>query len=157
MQNFSGLNNYLVDLLRGFLIGNLFPALYADGIFASLATILPRFRNPDEVQRLLNIRLASLREVIEHVFAQHRNKFRVFDTPQYLRLFNRGVQMRKMFMVSFFMMNCFNCINGGACEFFGCFPPTLDVYIPLNEELHPPPAVQLGRLWNYGRSGTEYN
>ncbi len=43
VQNISGLNNYLVQLLHGVFVGGLFPALYCDGIFSVLATILPRF------------------------------------------------------------------------------------------------------------------
>ncbi len=75
VQNMSGLNNYLLDLLHGIFIGGLFPALYCDGIFAVLATILPRFRNPTNDLHILNMRLASLRECIEHVLGDHRNQF----------------------------------------------------------------------------------
>jgi len=45
-QNMSGLNDYLDELLAGFLVGGLFPCLYFDGLFWVLATILPCFLNP---------------------------------------------------------------------------------------------------------------
>ncbi len=44
VQNRSGLNNYLLELLHGILVWCLFPALYCDGIFSALATILSRFK-----------------------------------------------------------------------------------------------------------------
>ena len=58
VQNISGLNNYLVDLLSGIFIDGLFPCLYCDGIFATLSTIVPQFTNPMPELHLLNMRLA---------------------------------------------------------------------------------------------------
>ncbi len=66
--NMSGLNDYLVGLLSGNLVGQLLPCLYCDGIFANLATILPRYTNPTPEEQLLNLKLASQRQCIEHVF-----------------------------------------------------------------------------------------
>ena len=71
VQNMSGLNDYLVRLLSGFLIGGLLPCLYGDAIFSTLLTIIPRFSNPTPALHLLNLRLVSLREIIEPVFADH--------------------------------------------------------------------------------------
>uniref|UniRef100_A0A7S2PXA2 DDE Tnp4 domain-containing protein n=1 Tax=Skeletonema marinoi TaxID=267567 RepID=A0A7S2PXA2_9STRA len=151
VQNMSGLNDYLLTLLRGRLVGGLLPALYVDGIFANLPTILPRYRNPTPEQHLMNMRMASLRQIIEHVFGDHRTRFRIFWTPQYLYIFNQGVKIRRMALVSFFILNCYYCINGGRCAKFQQVPPTLEEYIPLDEELLPPPAVNLGQIWDYGQ------
>jgi hypothetical protein len=151
VQNMSGLNNYLVELLSGHLVGRLFPCLYCDGIFRLLATILPRFVNPSEEQQLLNMRMSSLREIIEHVFADHRNRFHLFEVPSQLHLFNNGVKVRRMCLVSFFILNCYYCIDGTRCEYFGQIPPTLEDYLPTDELLFPPPAVQLGDVWDFGR------
>ncbi len=145
----SGLNNYLVHLLNGMFIGGLFPALYCDGIFAVLATIVPRFRNPSLELQILNMKLASLRECIEHVLADHRIRFKIFSAPHRLHLFNRGVHIRQMCLVSFFILNCFYCLDGTRCRFFGHIPPTLEEYIPLDEELMPPPPVNLGYIYDY--------
>ncbi len=41
------------------------------------------------------------------------------------------------------------CISGTRCRYDGRVPPTLHDYIPLDEELIPPSAVDLGELWNY--------
>jgi hypothetical protein len=93
LLNMSGLNDYLVGLLSGNLVGQLSPCLYCDGIFANLATILPRYTNPTPEEWLLNLKLASQRKCIEHVFGDHRNRFKLFSVPHYLRLFNQGVKV----------------------------------------------------------------
>lgn len=149
-QNMSGLNNYLVRILAGILIGGLLPALYCDGIFAVLVTILPRFTNPSPALHLINMRMASLRESIEHVFADHRIRFKLFGAPHTLRLFSQGEKVRRMSLVSFLLLNCYYCINGTRCRYFGHIPPTLEEYLPLDEVLDPPPAVDLGDVWEYG-------
>lgn len=149
VQNMSGLNNYLVNILAGILIGGLLPALYCDGIFAVLACILPRYTRLTTARHLINMRLASLRECIEHIFADHRIRFRLFGAPHTLHLFNQGVKIRRMFLVSFFLQNCYYCLQGTRCRYFGHIPPTLEEYIPLNEVLQPPPAVDLGDVWDY--------
>ena len=93
----SGLNNYLVGLLSGNLVGQLLPCLSCDGIFANLATILPRFTNPTHEQRLLNLKLVSQRQ---------RNRFKLLSIPHYLCLFNQGVKVQRECLISFFMLNC---------------------------------------------------
>jgi hypothetical protein len=150
VQNISGLNNYLLEIFAGIFIGGLFPCLYCDGIFAILATILPRFTNPTPELRLLNQRLASLRECIEHVFSDHKNRFRLFGIPRHLLLYNSGVKVRRLSLVSFFVLNCFYCLSGTRARYFGQIPPTLEDYLPLDEILQPPPAVDLGDVWDYG-------
>lgn len=151
VQNMSGLNNYLARIFSGILIGGLFPCLYCDGIFALLVTILPRFVNPTPEQYILNMRLASLRQSIEHVFGDHWTRFKLFQVPQhYLRLVGRGEKVRRMSLVSFFILNCYYCMNGHRSRYFGRIPPTLNEYIPLDEILVPPPAVNLGDVWDYG-------
>lgn len=153
VQNMSGLNDYLVDLCAraGIFIDGLLPCLYCDGIFACLAAILPRFVNPSPEQHLLNVRLSSLREEIEHLFADHFMRFKLFQVPARLQIFRGGVKVRRLCLVSFFMLNCYNCLLGTRCQFFGREPPTLDEYLPLNEVLAPPPAVNLGDIWDLGQ------
>ena len=76
--NMSGLNDYLVGLLSGNLVRQLLSCLYCDGIFVNLATVLPRYTNPSPEERLLNLKLASQRQRIKHVFGDHRNRFKLF-------------------------------------------------------------------------------
>jgi len=47
-------------------------------------------------------------------------------------------------------LNCYYCIGGTRCRYFGQIPPALEDYLHLNEVLQPPPAVDLGEVWNYG-------
>jgi hypothetical protein len=151
LQNISGLNNYLVDLLSGIFIDGLFPCLYCDGIVATLSTIVPRFTNLTPELHLLNMRLVSLRQSIEQVFADHRVRFKNFGALHYLHLFNQGVRVRRHCLVSFLILNYIYCIDGTRCRYFGHVPPTLEDYMPLDEVLSPPPAVDLGNVWDYGQ------
>jgi hypothetical protein len=149
VQNISGLNNYLVDLLSGIFIDGIFPFLYCNGIFATLSTIVPRFTNPMPELHLLNMRLASLWQSIKHVFANHHIRFKIFSAPHYLHPFNQGVRVRRQCLVSFLILNCIYCINRTRCQYFGHVLPTLKDYMPLDEVLRPPPAVDLGNVWDY--------
>ena len=148
VQNISRLNDYLVDLFAGLLIGGFLPALYCDGIFSVLACIIPRYLNPSPPEKLINLRMASLRQVNEHVNADHRKMFCLFEVPRYLRLYVKGVRVRRLCVTSFFVQNCYYCIQGTWARYFGQIAPTLDDYIPLSEEIPPPPAVDLGPIWD---------
>ena len=140
VQNISGLNDYLVRLLFGHMVAGLYPCLFGDGIFRVLATIVPRFRNPTPALRVLNRRLSALRQVIEHLFGDHHCRFKVFDVPSRLRLFRQGVKIRRMALGSFFLHNCYCCLNGTRARYFGQVPPTLEDYLPLDENIAPPPS-----------------
>jgi hypothetical protein len=74
--NMSGLNDYLVSILSGNLVGKLVPCLNCDSIFAYLAMILLRFTNPTPEEWLLNLKLALQRQCIEHVLGDHQNRFK---------------------------------------------------------------------------------
>jgi hypothetical protein len=149
LLNMSGLNDYLVGLLSGNFVGQLLPCLYCDGIFANLATILPRYTNPTPEERLLNLKLASQRQCIEHVFGNHRNQFKLFLVPYQLCLFNQGVKVQRECLLSFFLLNCHYCLDGTRSRYFGHAAPTLEEYIPLHEDLPPPPAIDLGEAYNF--------
>ena len=151
VQNMSGLNNYIYRLVRGGIFyGGLLPCLFGDGIFRILATIVPRFSNPTPALHLLNILLASQRECIEHVFGENHTRFKLLQVPDFRNLYNNGVKVRRLSMVSFFILNCYYCVGGSRCRYFGHIPPTLEDYVPLNEVLRAPPAVELGDVWEYG-------
>ncbi len=73
----------------------------AMGSFANLAAILPRYTNPTPEEQLLNLKLASQRQCIEHVFGDHRACYKLFSVPHYLRLYNQGVKVQSKFLLSF--------------------------------------------------------
>ena len=57
VQNLSGLNDYLVSILSPlYQNGNnsVYPALYGDGIFATLATIMRPYPSPNHEQKIVN-------------------------------------------------------------------------------------------------------
>ncbi len=149
--NMSGLNDYLVGLLSGNLVGQILPCLYCDGIFTNLATILPGHTNPTPEERLLNLKLASPRQCIEHMFGDHRNQFKLFSVPHYLCLFNQGVKVQRECLESFFMLNFHYCLDGTRLQYFGHAAPTLEEYLPLDEHLIPPPAVDWGDVYNFNK------
>ena len=134
----------------GIFYGGLLACLFADGIFCVLVTIVPRFSNPTPELHLLNVLLASQRECIEHVFADRHVYFKLFQVPDFLNLYNNGVKVRRLSLVSFFVLNCQYCIAGTRCRYFGHIPSTLEDYLPLGELLRPPPAAELGEVWEYG-------
>ena len=72
-----------------------------------------------------------------------------FEVPRYLRMYRSEEQVRCLAMVSFFIQNCYYCIRGTRSRVFGQVPPMLEDYIPLDEVLVPPPAVDLGQVWDY--------
>jgi hypothetical protein len=47
------------------------------------------------------------------------------------------------------MLNCHYCLDGTRSRFFGHTTPTLKEYLPLDEQLFPPPAVDLGEVYNF--------
>jgi hypothetical protein len=71
LLNMSGLNDYLCWLLSGHFIRGLLPYIYCDGIFAIHPTILPCFINPTPAQMYLNLKFASDRQCIKHIFGDH--------------------------------------------------------------------------------------
>ena len=119
--------------------------------FCYLSAILPHFTNLTPKLHLLNMRLALLRQSIEHVFVDHHVRFNFFGAPHYLYLFNQRVKVRRQCLVSFLILNCFYCMDGTRCRYFGHVPPTLEDYLTLDEVLSPPPAVNLGNVWDYGQ------
>ena len=86
---------------------------------------------------------------LEHVFGDHRTRFKWFGMPNHLHLFNQGVTIWRECLLSFFMLNCYYCLVGTRGGYFQCTPPTLQEYLPLDKVLEPPPAVELGDTYDY--------
>jgi hypothetical protein len=164
MQNMSGLNDYLETLLNGQQLPPSFvflPALYADGIFSPLPSIIPKYIQTNRLtpltrfQSRLNQRMASSRICIEHCFCSlHKTYFALFQNTTRLRLFCRGEHVRKLVLTSFLTLNCFFCLNHASSSMFGLVPPDLVDYLPINKVLVPAPNIQeaqLGELYYHGR------
>lgn len=152
VQNMSGLNDYLVSLFSPHYVADRLPASYADGIFARLPCIVPRYRHTQDIElRRINIRMSSLRQSIEHVYGLHHNLCRGVHQWERLRLYRDGERTTKLLFASFFYWNSYQCLNGSFNE-FGLAPPSLEEYLPLDELLEPAPDLfqGLGPLYHYG-------
>ena len=71
---------------------------------------------------------------MEHIFADHRNCFKRFGMSHHLCLFNQGVTVRRECFISF-NVECYYCFDGTRGGYFRHIPPTLQVYLPCDEEL----------------------
>ena len=156
LLNMSGLDNYLSSLFQEFQMNlpqanGQFPAVYGDGIFPQLATIVARYRNDNEVLSMINIRMSSVREAIEHLFSLHLNIFSLFHDPARFRLLVSRVEVTRLIFNSFLLLNCYICFNESQNNFM-IRPPSLEEYLPLNEVIPPAPDVSdmdLGDVYNY--------
>ena len=139
LQNMSGLNDYLFSILPPLYQTpthtNVFPALYGDGIFATLATIIGPYRAPNWEQRVVNTRMSSLREDIEHKFSQVFGLYRVLRPSWIHNLFFNAEHVRKLFFTCLFMSNCYTCFNESRNRYFNLRAPSIDQYLPLTEVL----------------------
>ena len=144
VQNLSGLNDYLVSLLNPlYQNGNnsVYPALYGDGIFATLATIMRPYPAPNHEQKIVNTRFASIREDIEHKFSQLFGLFQILRTQSRLNLFHSATEVRMLFFSCLFTLNCYTCLNESRNRYFNVRAPTLENYLPLDEVLETAPTV----------------
>jgi hypothetical protein len=142
----------LLALVRPFNTWN-FPCLYCDGIFAIHSTILPRCDKPMPEQMYLNLKFASERQCIEHCFFDHRTRFKLFWVPHYFHLFDRRVKVQMQCLLSFLMLNCYYCLGETRSGYFGHATPKFEEYLPSDEQLLPPPAIDLGDTWDFWIQG----
>ena len=107
LLNMSGLDNYLSSLFRELHVRmatafDQFPAVYGDGIFPQLATIVARYSSPDVNESRINVRMSSVRQSIEHIFALHKNTFKLFNVAERFRLMLGGMHCYMLLFNSFF-------------------------------------------------------
>ena len=134
----SGLSDYIHDLIGHIRlpVHGLCPSLYTDAIYQLTPNITPRIINPgNDNDTRMNIRMSGLREYEEHLFADFKTLFAIYNQPFRNRMLNNGHHFRRMLMVSFFVFNCYYCIHGTHGRNFNIFPVTLEQYIPLDEVL----------------------
>jgi hypothetical protein len=153
--NMSGLNDYFCWLLSDHLIRGLFPCLYCDGIFANHSTILPQYVNPMPEQVYMNLKFASKWQCIEHWFNNHWTCFKLFWVLHcfYFHLFDGVIMVQMQCLLSFLMLNFYYYLDWTRSGYFGHATPTLKEYLPLDKQLPPPPAVDLGDTWDFWIQG----
>jgi hypothetical protein len=136
--NLSGLNDYLMQLLTPLYWNStlpVYPAVYGDAIFTSLATVTKPYPSPNLEQRIINTRMSSLREDIEHKFSQVFNSFQVLRCSWRFQMFFNGEHIRRLFFTCLFVSNCYTCFNESRNRQFNLRAPTIAGYLPLDELL----------------------
>ena len=157
LLNMSDLDTYLTNLFQEYSMQmpihtRDFPALYGDGIFPNLNVLVSRDVNVNDETRLrTTVRLNSVRQSIEHLFALHWNIFALFNEPDRFRLLVSGVEVYKMIFNSFLLLNCYICFNESLTHFV-IRPLSIEEYLPLDEIIPEAPHVpddQLGTVYRY--------
>lgn len=151
--NLSGIDDYLQTLLVNQLIDGHFPSLYVDAIFNVKNTIIPRFKGGHltQAQDMFNKRMAGVRVCVEHAFGLHSNLFGVLHQKRLLKIFNNGKHIHNLFMVTFLIQNCYQTFNH-SLSMFDLHPPSIEVYLPVDEVLTPAPFISdndLGTVFNF--------
>ena len=118
-------------------------ALYCDGIFQNYACL---FNKPlgrlTEWQRALYRRYNLMRVSIEHSYGSFKNMFPIFRFGRQLKLMDDAGAIQRLTVVCFFIYNCKICLRGSnTTVIYDIAPPTLEEYLPLNEQLEQAPYV----------------
>lgn len=145
VQNLSGLNEYLVSLLNPIYQRNgnyVYPAVYGDAIFSPLACIMRPYQSPNRHQCIVNTRFSSLREDIEHKFAQVFGLYQILRTTTRHHLFWNAEHVRRLFFSCLFVSNCYTCFNESRNYNLDMRAPEIHQYLPLDEVLVPAPEIQ---------------
>jgi hypothetical protein len=145
--NMSTLTTYMENILYPdhVMAGGLLPALYGDAIFMNLnyATILAKYDlvgnvEVDNLIRKLNHRMSGVRQAIELMYGQLFNLFHLLQAKWQIKIFHDVTLAYHLGVISFFILNCYTCLNGSPCNsMFNSFAPTIQDYLPLEENLVP--------------------
>ena len=114
--NMSGLDTYVSGLFWEFGIelprsDNQLPASYGDDIFIQLATTIAWYCDELFGQCAINTMMILVRQSNKHVFASHYNCFKRFHRPKKSLLLVNGVHVKMVIFNSFFLLNCYICMN----------------------------------------------
>ncbi len=86
--------------------------------------------------RKLNFRMSGIRQSIEHMYGLLFNLFHLLQMKRQFKILHDRKLSYRLGLVCFFLLNCYTCLNGSACNsMFNTFPPTLEQYLPVDEEL----------------------
>ena len=135
--NMCGLVDYLHEILENIPGTDTLPQTLGDNIFVICQVVTNATGFSDET---IVERLKSMRESIEHSYNHVFGLWNIMHNKRMLKLGDDGEFLVRMNYVLFFLTNCYTCLTGGnivSSQFEGLeeFVPTLEEYIPLDEEL----------------------
>ena len=81
-----------------------------------------------------------IRQSIEHLFSLHHNIFKLFNDPARFQLMVSGQESMKLIFNLFLILNCYVIFNESMTHFL-IRPPSIEEYLPLDEELESAPVV----------------
>ena len=151
--NMSGLCTYLMNILTPMIssvTSVIYPALYGDAIYQVTPTIIRRHTNPDHFEQLIDIRMSCCRMFIEHRFGTIFKLFKLLGTKHRHRVgHGAGDNLMHTVFTSFILLNCYTCLKGSG-SYFDIQPPSIEEYLPLDEDFPPAPDVIIPDAFIYG-------
>lgn len=91
--------------------------------------------------------MAALCMFIEHRFGDMKNAFKLLGRTKILHI--QDSPMHAIFPV-FLVFNCRTCLRGSGRMYFDVQPPTLEEYLPLDQEFPPAPEVTVPDNYVHG-------
>ena len=141
----SGLIPYLEKILSPLPGSALLPTALGDDIFSDCTVV----SNCTQVEvEKLKLSLKSIRQAIELMYGLYFTWFAMMQKRQAFHMLHRGEHAYRLAILTFFLYNCFVCLNGSTVNsLYNSIPPDLEEYLPLDEEI--PPYVPFERTSNY--------
>ena len=103
------------------------------------------------IHKYLKKRLTSVRQPIELHYGGFFNRSRLYQNKEAFKLFLNAEESYRIGIVGFFLQNCHTCMNGCVVNsFFNTRAPTLEEYLPLDEELREYTPHQAFSNYDYG-------
>ena len=149
--NISGLIEYLYQILIPTSSGGLSCGL-GDGIFAQSAVLMSTkiSQQASANDRKVMNRLHSVRQPVELQYGNFFNAFHLFSNDNAFKLFNKGDLAYRVGIVGFFLLNCRTCLRGSVVNsYYDMHAPTIQEYLPLDEELEIYVSESLHNNYNY--------
>ena len=150
VMNMSGLEDHLQEILD-FIPGTTsYPTLFGDAIFVPSPVVTNRIQNSTQEQTIIDRRMNSIRQSVELTYGLFFGLFHYFREPRRLQMLNKAELHYRTGMVGFFLLNCYTCIRGNVVtSFFNVQPPSIEEYLPLDENIPPYVPFQLNMNYNY--------
>ena len=116
--------------------GGAFCSMYADVIYDNTLVVMRRIEDPaNDMEEILNVRMNTYRQVIEHLFGDLFQLFDLLNRKKKFRIYRKGKEMYAIVLVCFFIQNCYTCYYGNKCQTqHNAEKPDINMYLNVNEE-----------------------